>query len=112
MAISYGNGHYVRSRSGTWRYSLTGEEVPGASDLEVNGRIVMQAPELHPEFLMDIADAAAYCGMTRASWKVAVSQGRAPVSVVRLSISPFWTQGVLDAWLATRPVRGRGGAAA
>lgn len=105
--LTYGNGHYARV-AGVWRYASTGEPVPGAQDLPIGPRIVMSAPELHPDALLDTAAAASYWGCTRGSWRQFVVRGSAPQPVVHIGGSPCWTREVIDHWRAAHPVkRGR-----
>lgn len=105
LGLRYGNGHYERI-DGVWRYTLTGQRVPNARTVRVRGRMVLAAPELHPEALVDNAEAAKLCSLTPESWRSYVARGLAPAPVLRLAASPFWTTGVLAAWLSKRPGRG------
>jgi hypothetical protein len=101
----YGNGHYVRS-GGSWFYALTMEPVPEATDRRIDGRLVLEAPEVHPESLLSIEQAARICGVQPRSWRVMVSRRLAPAPVFRFGGSPVWTRGVLAVWLRTRPGHG------
>jgi len=104
--LTYGHGHYVRR--GVWCYALTGAPVPGAVDLQIRGRIVISAPELHPDELLDTADAAKYWGCALGSWRQYVGRGSVPRPVLYLAGSPFWTRGVIDEWCVVHPAkRGR-----
>lgn len=101
----YGNGNYVRAR-GVWRYAQNGEPVPNATDRRIGGRLVLEAPEVHPDALLPIPAAARHCGVQARSWRVMVARRQAPAHVFRFGASPVWTTGVLDAWLSSRPGRG------
>lgn len=103
--MTYGNGHYVR-RGGVWCYARTEEPVPGAEDVRLNGRTVMAAPELHPDALLTIEQAAEMCGVKPESWRRMTSRGQCPEPVLRFGSSPVWTRPILDIWMARRPGRG------
>lgn len=107
---TYGNGHYTRSPGGTWTYTATGEPVHGAEDLRVQGKMLMWAPELHPDALLTVERAAALCGVKTASFRRMLARGQVPPPVLHVGYSPVWTAGVLDVWMRTRPAAQRAGA--
>lgn len=103
--MAFGNGHYTRT-DGSWFYTLTGEPVPGAQDLRVGHRVVMDAPELHPAALLTIAQAAELAGVKADSWRRMVSRGLAPEPVFRFESTPLWTRPIIVHWKARRPGTG------
>lgn len=102
--MTYGNGHYTRGADGRWRYTLSGDLVRQAVDLKRRDGTVtgLFAPELLPDRLLGPADAAQLVGRTQGAWHKAVCIGHAPAPVGRIGQTPYWTRGVLKAWLQAR----------
>lgn len=103
----YGNGHFRRDpEDGTWRYTLTGNAVPGARDVSKGGKVVaMFAPELLPDRLLDGRAAAALTDRTYGGFKNAVNNGTGPAAVGRIGKTPYWTEGVIREWLSVQAAK-------
>lgn len=54
-------------------------------------------------------DAAALAGVTPASWRKYVSDGRAPKPDGTLGRTPWWRRETVETWKANRPGQGVGG---
>jgi hypothetical protein len=54
-------------------------------------------------------DAAALIGVTPASWRKYVSDGRAPKPDGYLGRTPWWWPETVQQWQASRPGQGKGG---
>jgi hypothetical protein len=106
--IEAGNGSYWRDAGGVWRYTLNGEQVPGAQDVyDAAGAIVsMIAPELAPELLLDV-------DLVAARWEVKpdtvyryVHDGRLPPPQIKVGHCNAWTAPIVDMAHARRPGQG------
>jgi hypothetical protein len=106
--ITAGRGAYWRDDTGRWRYTCSGEAVPGAVDVpDGKGGICMMAPELAPELLLGTPDVAKRFGVSVGYVSAELTRGRMPTPPVKVSHCPAWTAPIADWWWEHgRPGRG------